>query len=198
MLGYNPDGPAYEYDPEACAAELEQAWGGVLPTTGFRFQAAYNTGNTSRQIVAEILQSELQAINELYQVEVVGLPWPTFLRAFRAAQIPVIVSGWVEDIHDPHNWAQPFTIGTYAGRQALPDDIVAQFLDLVSAGAREVDPAAREQIYFELQQLHHDIAPQITLFQTSGRRYEQRWVQNWFYNPILPGTYYYGMSLDGG
>lgn len=195
MLGYNPDGEMYEYDPDACAAELEEAWGGVLPETGFRFQLAYNTGNTARQTVGEILQAELAAINPNYQVEVVGLPWPTFLRAFGARQIPVIASGWAEDIHDPHNWVQPFTIGTYAGRQALPDDLVAQFGELVNAGVATADPAEREQIYFELQRLHHEQAIQITLAQSLGARYEQRWVQGWYYNPITSGTYFAALSL---
>lgn len=195
MLGYNEDGPYYQYDPEACAAELAQAWDGVLPETGFRFQIAYNTGNTARQTVGEILQAELSAINELYQVEVVGLPWPTFLRTFRASQIPMIASGWLEDIHDPHNWVQPFTIGTYAGRQVLPEDIIAQFNELVNAGVATADPAEREQIYFELQQLHHDLAIQITLAQAFGARYEQRWVDGWYYNPIESGTYFYALSM---
>ena len=60
------------------------------------------------------------------------------------------------------------------------------------------DPAEREAIYFELQELHHAEAPQITLAQVLGARYEQRWIGDWFYNPILPGTYYYSMNLDGG
>jgi peptide/nickel transport system substrate-binding protein len=196
MLGYNENGPMYEYDPEQCAAELEQAWGGVLPETGFRFQVAYNTGNTARQTVGEILQAELSAINELYQVEVVGLPWPTFLRSFGASQIPMIASGWLEDIHDPHNWVQPFTIGTYAGRQALPDDIIAQFTELVNAGVATADPAEREQIYFDLQELHHELAIQVTLAQAQAARYEQRWVQGWYYNPIESGTYFYALSME--
>ena len=195
MLGYNPDGPMYEYDLDQCAAELEQAWGGVLPETGFRFQIAYNTGNVSRQTVGEILQANLASINPAYQVETVGLPWPTFLRSFRAGQVPMLASGWLEDIHDPHNWVQPFTVGTYAGRQNLPQDILDQFGELVNAGVASSDPAEREQIYFELQQLHHDQAIQITLAQATAARYEQRWVQDWYYNPITSGTYYYALSL---
>jgi peptide/nickel transport system substrate-binding protein len=195
MLGYNPDGPMYEYDVDQCAAELEQAWGGVLPDTGFRFQIAYNTGNVSRQTVGAILQANLRSINPAYQVEIVGLPWPTFLRSFRASQVPMIASGWLEDIHDPHNWVQPFTVGTYAGRQSLPQDVIDQFGELVNAGVATADPAEREQIYYELQQLHHDLAIQITLSQGTGARYEQRWVENWYYNPITSGTYFYALSL---
>ena len=195
MLGYNPDGEQYETDLDQCAAELEQAWGGVLPETGFRFQIAYNTGSVARQTVGEILQANLASINPLYQVETVGLPWPTFLRSFRAAQVPMLASGWLEDIHDPHNWVQPFTIGTYAGRANIPQDILDQFGALVNAGVATADPAEREQIYFELQQLHHDLAIQVTLAQATLARYEQRWVQDWYYNPITSGTYFYALSL---
>ncbi|MCB0026960.1 MAG: ABC transporter substrate-binding protein [Anaerolineales bacterium] len=198
MLGYNPDGAMYEFDLDACADEFAQAWDGVLPETGFRFQIAFNTGNTTRQTVGEIFQANLASVNELYQVEIVGLPWPTFLRAFRARQIPVVVSGWVEDIHDPHNWAQPFTVGTYAGRQGLPEDLLGQFQELVTAGVLASDPAEREQIYFDLQQLHHDEAIQVTLLQSTGFRFEQRWVNDWFFRVGQFGSYYYAYSLAGG
>jgi peptide/nickel transport system substrate-binding protein len=197
MLGYNPDGEMYEFDLDQCAAELEQAWGGVLPETGFRFSVAFNTGNTTRQTIGEILQANLASINPLYQVDVVGLPWPTFLRSFRAAQVPVIASGWLEDIHDPHNWVQPFTVGTYAGRQAMPEDLRAQFVELVNAGVLAADPSEREAAYFELQQLHHDEAPQITLAQPISTHYEQRWVNDWYYRvgqSIPGGTYWYALS----
>jgi len=197
MLGYNEDGPMYEYDPEACAGYLAEAWGGVLPETGFRFQAAFNTGNTGRQTIGEILQAELGAINELYQVETIGLPWPTMLRQFRASQLPVVASGWVEDIHDPHNWVQPYTYGTFGGRQGLPEDIIAKYQELASAAVTESDPAVREQMYFDIQQQFHDDALSVILSQQTGARYEQMWVNNWFYNAALPGTYYYGMSLTG-
>jgi peptide/nickel transport system substrate-binding protein len=198
MLGYNPDGEMYEYDMELCEQFMAEAWGGVLPETGFRFSIAFNTGNVARQTVGEILQANLASINPLYQVDIVGMPWPTFLRSFRAAQVPVIASGWIEDIHDPHNWVQPFTVGTYAGRQALPDDLLAQFQELVTAGVLAADPAEREQIYFDLQQLHHDEAIQITLAQGVGQRYEQRWVTDWFYRIGQFGPYYYAYGIEGG
>ncbi len=195
MLGYNPDGEMYEYDLDKCEEELALAWDGVLPEVGFRLQAAFNTGNVTRQTVAAILQSNLASINPKYQVEIVGLPWPTMLRSFRAAQLPVVASGWVEDIHDPHNWVQPFTVGTYAGRQALPADLKAQFQELVTAGVMASDPAERTQIYYDLQKLHHEQAIQITLAQATDVRYEQRWVQDWYYNPILFAGYFYAYGL---
>ena len=156
------------------------------------------SGNTTRQTIGEIFQGELAAINELYQVETIGLPWPTLLRSFRASQLPVAVSGWVEDIHDPHNWVQPYTYGTFGGRQGLPEDIIAKYQEMASAAVTEVDPAVREQMYFDIQQAFYDDAVSVILAQATGARYEQRWVEGWFYNPAHPDTYYYGMSLDGG
>jgi peptide/nickel transport system substrate-binding protein len=196
MLGYNPDGPMYEYNPEECAAFMEQAHGGVLPETGFRFQMAYNSGNTVRQTVGAIFQSNFEAINELYQVEVVGLPWPTFLRASGAGQFPAFASGWIEDIHDPHNWAQPFTLGTFAGRAGLPEELTAQFQELVTAAATAPTPEEREAIYFDIQQLYYDQAVAVTLAQSTTFRFEQRWVDGWYYRVGAFAPNYYEMSLN--
>lgn len=195
MLGYNPDGEMFDFDLDKCAEEMALAWDGAVAENGFRVQVAFNTGNTTRQTVGAILQSNFASINPAYQIEIVGLPWPTMLRAFRAGQLPVVASGWLEDIHDPHNWVQPFTVGTYAGRQNLPEDLKAQFQELVNAGVAAADPAAREAIYFDLQRLHHDNAIQITLAQATGVRYEQRWVQGYYYNSALFDRYFYSFSL---
>jgi peptide/nickel transport system substrate-binding protein len=199
MLGYNPDQEVYNFDLAKCEEHLAKAWGGVLPETGFRLQVAFNTGNTARQTVAEILQTNLGSINEKYQVETVGLPWPTLLRSFRARQLPVAVSGWIEDIHDPHNWVQPYFIGTFAGRQNLPDDLKAQFAELIDQAVHETDPAKREALYFEMGKLRFETVPNIVLAQPTGVDYEQRWMQDYYYNPLSTGVgqYWYARSKSG-
>ena len=195
MLGYNEDGPMYDYNPEECAAYLEAAWDGVLPETGFRFQIAFNTGNTTCQTIGEILQSEMGAINELYQVETLGLPWPTLLAAQRASQLPVTVNGWQEDIHDPHNWVQPYLVGTYGARQNITPELMDQFQELVSAGVLASDPAEREQIYYDLQQLFYESVPQVILLQRDAPFYTQRWVDGYYYRVGAFGRDYYAYSL---
>jgi peptide/nickel transport system substrate-binding protein len=197
MLGYNPDGPMFEYDLDKCAEEMALAWDGKVAEVGFRVQMAYNTGNVGRQTACAILQANLASINAAYQIECIGLPWPTMLRYFRAAQLPLTASGWIEDIHDPHNWVQPFTVGTYGGRTNLPEDLKAKFNEMVTAGVMAPDPAAREKIYFDIQQLFYDEAVQITLSQEANVRYEQRWVEGYYYNPILFAGYFYARSLTG-
>jgi len=196
MPGYDPNGPKYTYDPAKCeeefkASTLKSDSGASLWDTGFRMQVAYNTGNTVRQTVAEILANTLSTVNEKFLIETIGLPWPTFLKDQRAQVLPLFISGWQEDIHDPHNWYQPYLYGTYGLRQSMPADSVALFKDLAQQGVSETDPAKRSEIYAKLNQDVYDLAPDIILAVPTARRYFQRWVQGWFYNPIFPEQYFY-------
>ena len=198
MLGYNPDGEMYEFDLDKCAAELEQAWGGQLPEVGFRVQAVTNTGNLMRQTAAAILQSNLRSINKNYRIEIVTLPWPSYLSSFRAGQLPIAISGWGEDYHDPHNWVQPYLIGTFAKRQNTPDDFREIFRPLIEKAVEEPDAAKRAEYYYEIQKLHHENVPQVILSQAGNRVYEQRWVKNFYYNPLASAhRYIYPLSLGG-
>ncbi len=161
MIGYQEDSPIYTYDPAKCTELLQASkWTKTGDTytpdpagdislwdTGFRFTATYNTGNTARQTVGQILQAELGAINENFIVEVTGLPWPTFLKNQRAQKLPIFFSGWQEDIHDPHNWVVPFTIGTYGGRQKMPAEIKDQFEEIIDrARSRDRSCQARRDL----------------------------------------------------
>jgi peptide/nickel transport system substrate-binding protein len=205
MIGYDENAPVYEYDPAKCEEEFGLAdvdKDGVpsaeddndVTTVGFRLTIAYNTGNTARQTMAEIFQNELSALNELYVVEATGLPWPTYLRNQRASKLPLFPVGWIEDIHETHNWVQPYAVGTYGARQALPDELMASFSEVIDRAVVETDPDTRHQIYQEFNQLYHEAATGLILFVAQGRRYQQRWVEGWFNNPIYAGDYFYTLS----
>jgi ABC-type transport system substrate-binding protein len=198
MLGYDPNGKHYSYDPAQCESELKQAWDGKVWDTGFRLQIAFNTGNTTRQTVAEILAEDLSAINDKFVIETVGMPWPAFLQAQRDKRLPVFVSGWLEDIHDPHNWVVPYLIGTYGIRQSMPADMAASFKALIDKGIQASDPAARQAVYYQLNDLVYEDAPDILLAVPLGTRYYQPWLKGWFYNPVAPedSGYWYAMYKD--
>lgn len=195
MLGYNEDGPIYDHDPEACARHLAQAWGGVLPEIGFRFSLIYISGtDQTANTIGAILQEQLAAINEKYRLELVGLAFPSFLSAAQANQAPMFLGGWLEDFHDPHNWAQPYTIGIFAGRQNMPEELRGRFRELVEAGIATTDPEAREQAYFALQQLYYDTAPAVILGQASNYRIEPRYIEGWYFD-MASFTPMYALSL---
>jgi ABC-type transport system substrate-binding protein len=210
MPGYMPDPPHYTFDLEQAAAEFQLADldhdgiaagedpEGDVWTTGFRMQMLYNQGNTTRQVVGEILAANLSTVNELFVIEILGLPWPAYLTAQRAGQIPIMTAGWLEDIHDPHNWYQPYTIGAYGARSNLPDDLKAQYRALLEPGVAEVDPAARATIYEEMTQLYYDTATAVPIYLLTSHGFEQKWVQGRVLNPIFPGDIYYPMSKGAG
>jgi peptide/nickel transport system substrate-binding protein len=202
MIGYQEDFPVIGYDPAKCEEEFKLAdvdKDGIpagededdVWNVGFRLTIAYNTGNTARQTLAQIFQDEMTALNELFVVEVTGIPWPTYLRNQRARKLPLFPVGWIEDIHDTHNWVQPYALGTYASRQVLPEDLSAQFQEFIDAAVVETDPDARAAIYHEFNQVYGDAVTGLILYVVNGRRYQQRWVEGWFNNPIYAGTYYY-------
>ena len=210
-IGYNANDPFYGNDPAKCEEEFKASkWNETgtdadgnptyeasdtgtisLWDTGFRMTIAYNSGNTSRQTAAQIFQTELSTLNANFIIEVTGLPWPAFLQAQRAKKLPIFISGWLEDIHDPHNWVVPYTTGTYGGRQNMPADVKAKFAEIMSRGVVEPDPTKRAAIYAEFNKLYYDTLPTILLYVAAGHRYQARYVQGWYNNPAYSGQYYY-------
>ncbi|MBA4384336.1 MAG: hypothetical protein C0410_06340, partial [Anaerolinea sp.] len=194
MPGYSADSAMYSMDLEKSAEEFKLADvdkdgipAGEDPDDvwdmGFRLQMIYNTGNSTRQIYSEILQSGLAEVNELFTIEVLGLPWPAYLAAQRARKIPMMTAGWLEDIHDAHNWYQPFTTGNYGVRQGLPEELNSQFNDLLNQGVSLVDPTARAEVYYKMNQLYFDQVPGIITVLPTSHSYEQKWLSGRVLNP---------------
>lgn len=206
MPGYFADTPFYSFDAAKCEEEFKLADvdkdgiaagddpEGDVWTSGFRVQMAYNQGNTTRQTITEIMAGTLSSVNELFVVETLGMPWPAYLRSQRAKQLPIMTAGWQEDIHDPHNWYQPYTTGTYGGRASLPQDLKDQFKAILDKGVSETDPAKRGEIYKEANQLYYDQVAGVPLQVVTSHSFSQRWVDGIVYNPIFPGFYYYTIS----
>jgi peptide/nickel transport system substrate-binding protein len=173
MPGWNEDNPVYTFDMAKCEEEFKLADAdkdgiaagedpeGDIWTTGFRFSGTYNQGNTTRQTLVEMVSLNVNTVNELFIIESVGLPWPAFLRSINAKLAPLFFVGWHEDIHDPHNWYVPYLVTFYASRQSIPAEIQDQFIPLINEGVLENDPAARNEIYKQLNQLVYDNAPGI-------------------------------------
>lgn len=202
QLGYDGS-PIYTYDLAKCeeefkAAELKTEDGtqGVWDV-GFYLQLGYNTGNTARQTMAEILADGLTKVSSgKFIVNPIALPWPTYLRVVRVKQIAIGVAGWQEDIHDPHNWYVPYILTTYGSRFNISKDLLDKYTPLINQGATETDQTKRAAIYSELNKMIHDDAVFIVTSVLIFRSYEQLYVKGWFggtsQNPLvsLPGAVY--------
>jgi peptide/nickel transport system substrate-binding protein len=209
MMGYlEGQKPMYSYDPAKCEEEFKLAdvnGDGVSADTdendvwnkGFYMQIAYNTGNEVRRVSSEILKAGIEAVNPKFNIAVVGMPWPVMLESRRQGKLPVYVGGWIEDYHDPHNWANPFLYsqGSYGRVINLAPELQAQFDELILQGANESDPAKRKPIYEKIQTLAQENAVNIWMYQQTDGLHFQEWISGFFYNPGYgnpePAEFYY-------
>jgi len=76
----------------------------------------------------------------------------------------------------------------------MPAELTDQFRVLLEKGVSEIDPAVRDEIYKEFNQLYFDQAAGTPIALVTQHGFEQRWVQGRVINPIFPGEYYYSMS----
>jgi len=191
LIGYDPDAPHYSYDPEKCRAEIEQAWDGAVAEVGFRMQVPFVIANVNQQVAAQILQANFAAIDPKYRVETTSLPaMPNYFAEMNAHRLPFFLGWWGEDIHDPHNWVQPFLVGTYAARQGLPQELLDEFQVLINAGVAGQSLEERATIYHQIQKLDYEYAPAIRLVVGSTDRHVQRWVSEYLINPMLVQPFY--------
>ena len=201
MMGYRDDGYVYSYDPDKCAEEFQASESGVWDT-GFYMQISYNTGNDTRRLAAEILKAGIESVNPDFQIQVVGMPWPVLLNARRAGKLPIYVGGWLEDFHDPHNWAHPFlhSGGAYGRVANIQDPLKTTFDTLIEEAASLTDPEERRVIYEEIQLLAQTEAPMIWLYQPLARVHFSPWIHGWYYNAAYSGmafSYIYALEKVG-
>jgi peptide/nickel transport system substrate-binding protein len=192
LLGYNPNGPQYEYDLPMAENHFKEA--GVWDT-GFTITAYYNTGNDVRMNALLILEDALESMNPNFNVEVQGLEWPTYLDKLRANELPLFFLGWAPDYADPHNYAHPFlhSDGHFANYLSFEYDDIDE---LVMNASKESDSSIRANMYEDLADLEHDNALYIWTSQSSGYHFQRDWVQGWYHNP-MHSTLYYTLSKDG-
>jgi peptide/nickel transport system substrate-binding protein len=205
MPGYDLNAPHYSFNLEACETELGLAdldHDGILSKNdtndvtqvGFHLRLPYNDGNFFRQSVMSILAASFAQAGSKYVINTVKLPWEDYINAQSSNILPIMTGGWVEDIHDPHNWYVPYLIGTYANRAHISDVLQYQYGILIDQGVSAANFSARHTIYQQLNQLVYDTAPLIIVGSTTNHDFIQRGVTGQVHNQAFPGNYYYPIS----
>ncbi len=185
-LGYDANVPVYEFDLEKAEEECKQAWGGRLWDEGMYLTFSYNTGNSSRQAVAEILKSNLEYLNPKFKIDVRGIQWSQFLDERRNNRLPASIIGWIPDYADPDNYIHTFyaTTGYYSAQTGFSDPEI----DAIDEQARtESDPAKRAELYSQLGNLAYEKAPYILLPQGVPFIVMREEVSGYYRNPMLSG-----------
>ncbi|MGH2348447.1 MAG: ABC transporter substrate-binding protein [bacterium] len=191
MFGYNPNQQWFATDPARATAAFREARGGQVWNTGFRFTVAFNSGNTTRQCMAQVLKANLEALNPKFRVDVRGVTWAQYLQLYRQSKLPMWIIGWAADYPDPDNFVTPFMMssGTYGSAQGYKN---AEVDKLIVDARNETDTAKRRAIYFNLMKIAFE--DPITLYlQPTGFIVMRSWVRGWYNNPAFFGPYIYPM-----
>jgi len=183
----DPCAKKYSLDLAKAETYFKQAFGGALWENGFELTVLYNTGNVPRRIGAEILKQNIESLNPKFSVVIEARDWPTYLREMVAGNLTMYYLGWQADFADPHNFVSAFMSsgGALSMFQSYNNPLVD---NLINSGIVEPDPAKRQAIYYQLQQLYYDDVPSLPTIQTLGVHVERDWVNGWYNNPIIPGT----------
>ncbi len=179
------------FDLGVATTYFRMAWGGALWANGMSFTILYNSGNVARETAAQMLMNNVNGLNPKFHIGVQEVAWgSTYLPQMVASMLPVFIIGWLADYPDPDNFVFPFmhSQGTFAAWQQYSNPTVDS---LVESGINTPDGSARQQIYYDLQEIYFDDVPSVTIVQPLGRHFEHDWVRGWYYNPIYPGFYYY-------
>lgn len=193
LLGYDSTAPKYTHDPAKAAAEFKEAWGGKLWDTGFKFTTTYNTGNTVRQIGAEIIKDSIEGLNPKFKVDIRNLQWSSFLQNTNAHKGTLYALGWAVDYPDPDDFAQPFLAsnGDYPKRNSYSNP---QADLLVKQAAEQTDAAKRAALYKQLTKIAYTDVPSLYVAQPVAFFVMRSWVHGWYYNAVLGGVDYYPIS----
>ena len=181
----NPEQEAYLYDRDKAIEHFKNAWDGAVWENGFKFTLMYNTGNVYREIGAMVMKDCIESLNPKFDIEIRPVDWPVYLRELVQHRLTLYIVGWLADYPDPHNFVHPFmhSRGTWGEFQSYDNPRVDELID---KGVRTVDPAEREEIYYELQRIYYEDVPSICVYQEIMRHYRRDWVKGWYYNPIFP------------
>jgi len=131
---------------------------------GFESTIFFNDGNPQRAQIAEIVQAQLSALNITLSIEPVE--WGTYMEVTASGEAPMYILGWVSVTNDPDYGLFPTlhsaSHGEAGNRSFYSNAEVDRLLDLARA---ETDREAREEAYFEAQEIIRDEAPWVFLWE---------------------------------
>jgi len=193
ILGHNPDVQPYEYNPEK-AKELLAAAG--LPDgfeTEFWYIPVVRGYFPDSKAIAEAIAADLAKVG--IKVELMTEDWGAYLEHRNEGKFPMWMLGWGSDNGDPDNylgWHFGHPVGEPRVEDCYNNDRVAQ---LLIDGRVVADPAEREKIYQEAEQLIHDDVARVSVVWASTPWVLRSNVRN--YTPVVFRSWYDHVWLDG-
>ena len=176
-LFWNKDQKGYPYD----IAQAKTLLGQSTVPQGFKIEFQVLSGNQLQLQTATALKSMWQEIN--VELDILQLEQGVMTDNYRNNKFQARLTGWTNDIVDPDE------LVSYA---ILPEATQAyhtgwtnqKAIDLANQGRTTLDPAKRQDIYYQIQQIHMDDAPWIYLYVLPYVDALNKKVQGFFHHPM--------------
>lgn len=179
VLGSDPS-KRYTRDLDKAKALLKEA--GV--ESGFEITLSIGQGSTAgvpREVLAAKLQADLAEVG--IKVNINQQTSPNFLTAFRAKELPMVISAWTPDYLDPTMWSDYFSKPNSGVSARIRMDIPA-IAEIAAKAGVERDPAKRAEYYAEYQAAHVEAAVFIPLLQEKYADILRAEVQGYVFHPV--------------
>ncbi len=86
-----------------------------MTATGFTMTVSYPADSPNRQVVANRIKTDIEALNPKLSCQSVGAgSWSDLSMNWNNGYSRHFSGGWQADIPSPYNWVQPYMIGLYA------------------------------------------------------------------------------------
>ncbi len=184
---YNPGASMYSHDLQKATEYLQVAWDGDVWEKGFKFTVPYSIGSLPRETACKVLAENLAVINPKFQISMQPVAHETYIgKIVDTRDMPMFQIGWIPDYPHPNNLAVPFmaSYGYFASFQGYG---YPELDELIEGAFRELDPVVQKDMYYELQECYYEDAPSIMLCQPLGRRYFTKYIQGFYFNPMIAG-----------
>ena len=193
---FNTEIPLMPFDIEGAKALMSEAG---FPNGGFTVKLAYESENEEKQRALEMLQSNWGQLG--VQIEPMGMDFmaQASMMADKDSEPDVYIDYIWPTAPDPDPALRPFFYGPlkdFGNNAAYWSD--PEVDKLFDAGLAESDPAKREEIYKQIQQLIYDAHPEAWMTENRLNIVAHSYVKGYIYNPALHQALdVYNMQLDG-
>ncbi len=176
-LFWNKDQKGYPFDIDMAKTLISQS----KSPNGVNISIDIGAGSQLSQQIATALKSmwEPAGINlDIQQYE-----QAVATDRYRNNLFQLRLSGWTNDIIDPDELVS-YAITPEVNQNYHTGWTNQQAIDLAHQGEAELDPTKREQIYFQIQQIHQDDAPFVYLYVLPYIDVLNKKVQGFFHHPM--------------
>jgi peptide/nickel transport system substrate-binding protein len=176
-LFWNKDQKGYPLDINQAKTLISQS---TVPQ-GFKIEFQVLSGNQLQLQTATALKSMWQEIN--VELDILQLEQGVMTDNYRNNKFQARLTGWTNDIVDPDELVS-YAILPEATQAYHTGWMNQKAIDLANQGRTTLDPTKRQDIYYQIQQIHMDDAPWIYLYVLPYVDALNKKVQGFFHHPM--------------